>query len=131
MNYQATLGLSQSQSSMFQSSIYYDYALFLDQARSAVTARMFSQSNYSATVKNQVFQKEWVSVNIVSNKFRGLNFLKNPLTDNDPDRTLGYQSMTASQENRDVGMIVDLANWTSPGRINISNNDFREIQQYY
>ena len=90
MNYQATLGLSQSQSSMFQSSIYYEYSLFLDQARSAVTARMFSQSNYSATVNNQVFQKEWVSVNIVSNKFRGLNFLKNPITDSDPDRTLGY-----------------------------------------
>ena len=94
-------------------------------------ARMFSQSNYSATVSNQVFQKEWVSVNIVGNIFRGLNFLKNPLSDIDRDRTLGYQAMTANQENRDIGMIVDLANWTSPGRINISNNDFREIQQYY
>ena len=90
MNYQATLGLSQSQSSMFQSSNYYEYALFLDQARYAVMARMFSQSNYSSTANNQVFQKEWVSVNIVGNKFRGLNFLKNPITDSDPDRTLGY-----------------------------------------
>ena len=75
---------------MFQSSLYYDYALFLDQARSAVMARMFSQSANSAAVDNQVFQQEWVFVNIVGNKFRGLNFLKNPLTDSDPERTLGY-----------------------------------------
>ena len=70
-------------------------------------------------------------MNIVGNTFRGLNFLKNPIADNDTDRTLGYQAMTSSQENRDLGMIVDLTNWTSPGRIKISNNEFKDIQQFY
>ena len=54
MNFESTSGLSQSQSSIFQSSLYYDYALFLDQARSAVTARMYSQQANSGDMHYQL-----------------------------------------------------------------------------
>ena len=52
----------------------------------------------------------------------GLNFLKNPVTDSDPDRTSGYQAMTSNVLNRDIGLILDLGNWTSPGSVNVSGN---------
>ena len=57
----------------------------------------------------------------------GLNFLKNPVTDSDPDRTSGYQAMTSNVLNRDLGLILDLANWTSPGFVNVTNNTIENI----
>lgn len=74
---------------------------------------------------------ELLSVSMIGNRFEGLNFLKNPLTDSDPNRTEGYQAMNPALYNRNIGLVVDLSDWSSPGLVNISSNSFRGIQQFY